>query len=382
MDFQLTEEQLELQRTVADVLGKECPPDLARGVVEQADGSGDRVDGLWKTLVGLDWPGLALPEAVGGIGYGWVEQAIVCEQLGRACAPGPYLATVTEFAPAVLAAGTDEDAERFVGPVVRGEVTGALAVDEGAGTWLIDGVAATATADGDDLVLAGTKRFVADGATADEVAVAVRHDGEVRVVIVPGDALSPVPLEALDATSPHADLPLDGVRVSADRLIGDGDATAAVTRAIEEATLGLALSTLGACTWISQTTVEYAKEREQFDVPIGSFQAVKHKLADMYRDVQRAEALCYFAALCIAEDDPRRTLAVSMAKAAAGEAQARCVKDGLQLHGGIGYTWENDLHLYLRRAKAGDLQLGTASHHRQRVARTALQSEPVPSHHH
>ena len=372
MDFQLTEDQLELQRTIADVLQRESPPDLARGVIEGADDSDERVAALWTTLVGLDWPGLALPEAAGGIGYSWVEQAILCEQLGQACTPGPYLATVTQFAAGVVAAGTDEQVERFVGPVARGETTGALAVDEGAGTWSLEGISAVAIRDGDELVLSGSKRFVADGASADEVVIAVRLDDQLRLVVVPGQALSPTPLEAIDATSPHADLDLEGVRVTADRLLGDGDATDAVARGVEAATLGGALSTLGACRWIFETTVEYAKEREQFDVPIGSFQAVKHKLADMYRDLQRAEALCYFAALCIAEDDPRRTIAGSMAKAAAGDAQARCVKDGLQLHGGIGYTWENDLHLYLRRAKASDLQFGTASHHRQRVARITL----------
>ncbi|MGI9601703.1 MAG: acyl-CoA dehydrogenase family protein, partial [Acidimicrobiales bacterium] len=134
----------------------------------------------------------------------------------------------------------------------------------------------------------------------------------------------------------------------------------------------VALTTVGACQRIFEMAVDYAKERQQFDVPIGSFQAVKHKLADMYRDVERARALAFYAALCLAERDQRSELAVSMAKAAAGECQQRCVQDGLQLFGGIGYTWENDLHLFLRKAKVGELTMGSASQHRQHVARLTL----------
>jgi alkylation response protein AidB-like acyl-CoA dehydrogenase len=368
MDFEFTEEQRELRDTIRGVLDKECPPALPRGVTEDGEGADD----LWQTLVGLDWPALALPESVGGLGYSWVEQGILLEELGRRAAPGPYRTTVTQFAPTVLESGTDGQIERFVGPVAAGELTGTLALDEGAGTWSAADVAATATVEGDEVALSGTKRFVGDGATADEIAVVVRVDGEVGVVVVPGSAVAAAPLEPIDATTPHADLALDGVRVEADRLLGSGDASDGVARAVEVATAAVALDTLGACSRIFDMTLEYAKEREQFDVPIGSFQAVKHKLADMYRDRERAAALCHFAALCIAEDDDRRTLASSMAKAAAGDGQRKMVKEGLQLHGGIGYTWEHDLHLFMRRARVGDMYFGGAAEHERRVARLTL----------
>ena len=368
MDFEFTEEQQELRATIRGVLEKESPPSVTRRVTEEGEGA----DGLWRTLVGLDWPALALPESVGGLGYSWVEQGILLEEMGYCAAPGPYLATVTQFAPTMLECGTAEQIERFVTPVAAGEMTGTLALDEGTGTWSVDDVAATATVEGDEVVLSGTKRFVVDGSTADEIAVVARVDGDVRVVVVPGSAVTVTPLEPIDATTPHADLSLDGVRVEADRLLGSGDATVGVGRAVEVATTAIALSTLGACSRIFDMTLAYDQEREQFGVPIGSFQAVKHKLADMYRDRERAAALCHFAALCIAENDDRRTLAASMAKAATGDCQKRMVKEGLQLHGGIGYTWENDLQLFLRRAKVGGLHFGGTTDHERRVARLTV----------
>ena len=354
VDFEFTEEQLELRATIRGVLEKECPPSLVRRVTEEGQGA----DELWQTLVSLDWPALALPESVGGLGYSWVEQGILLEEMGYVAAPGPYRATVTQFAPVVLECGTEEQIERFVRPVAAGDLTGALAMDEGAGTWSVEDVAATARVEGDKVVLSGTKRFVLDGGRADEMAVVVRLDDKLRVVAVPGSEVEARELKPIDATTPHADLTLDGVRVRAERLLGSADSSEGVTRAIEVATAAAALDTLGACSRIFDMTLAYVKEREQFGVPIGSFQAVKHKLADMYRDRERAGALCHFATLCLAEADDRRGVAVPMASRSSEDCAERLVKEGLQLHGGIGYTREHDLHILLRRACAGDLHIG------------------------
>ena len=370
MEFEFTEDQLELQRAVRDVLDAEAPPELARAV---ADSESDGRE-LWDTLVGLEWPAMALPESAGGLGYGWVELAIVLEELGRHAAPGPFVATVTQFAPLVLEAAGPEDAAALLADVAAGRTTGTVAVEEGAGTWDPAGVQATARRDGDHLVLSGTKHYVVDGANADEIAVAVRLDGDLRVVLVPGSSVQADEVVPIDPGVRHSTIHLDGVRVPADRLLGHGDAAAATRRALEESVTAIAAVTLGACQQIFDIINAHAKERIQFGVPIGSFQAVKHKLADMYRDIERARVLVYYAALTLAEDHPDRTLAASMAKAAAGEAQRRCVQDGLQLAGGIGYTWEHDLHLFLRRAKVGELHFGSASHHRRNVARLSLQS--------
>ena len=370
MEFEFTDDQMELQRAVQDVLDAEAPPELARAVADGQPGA----EKFWKTLVGLEWPAMALPEEAGGLGYGWVELAIVLEELGRHAAPGPFVATVTQFASLVAEAAEPDHAAKLLAPVAAGRTTGTVAVDEGTGTWDPADVRATARRDGDELVLSGTKHYVVNGATADEIAVAVRLDGDLRVVLVPGSSVQALEVVPIDPGVRHATITLDGVRVPASRLLGDGDATGAVCRALEESVTAIAAVTVGACQRIFDIINAYAKERIQFGVPIGSFQAVKHKLADMYRDIERARVLVYYAALTLAEDHPDRTLAASMAKAAAGEAQRRCVQDGLQLAGGIGYTWEHDLHLFLRRAKVGELHFGSASRHRRKIARLALQS--------
>ena len=371
MEFELTADQLELQRAVRDVLDAEAPPELARAV---ADGQSDAAD-FWQTLVDLEWPAMALPPDAGGLGYGWVELAIVLEELGRHAAPGPFLATVTQFAPLVAAAAGPEQAAALLAPVAAGRTTGTVAVDEGTGIWDPADVQATARRDGSDLVLSGSKYYVVDGATSDEIAVAIRLDGELRIVLVPGSSVQAVEVVPIDPGVRHSTIDLDGVRVPVGRLLGEGDAADAVRRTLEESVTAIAAVTLGACQRIFDIINAYTKERVQFGVPIGSFQAVKHKLADMYRDIERARVLVYYAALTLAEDHPDRTLAASMAKAAAGEAQRRCVQDGLQLAGGIGYTWEHDLHLFLRRAKVGELHFGSASHHRRKVARLSLQAQ-------
>ncbi len=376
MEFELSEDQLELQRTVRAVLDAESPSELSHAL---ADGQGN-ADGLWATLVDLDWPALALPSTAGGLGYDWVELAILVEELGRHAAPGPFLATLTGFAPLLAEVATPEEADRMLAPVAAGEVTGTIAVDEGAGTWDPAHVEAMARRDGDELVLAGIKRYVVDGATADEIGVVVRLDGELRVVIVPGSAVGATEIEPIDAGVRHADVSLDGIRVPVGRLVGRGDAASGVVRALEGSVTAVAAVTVGACQRIFEITNAYAKQRVQFGVPIGSFQAVKHKLVDMYRDIERARVLVYYAALTLAEDHPDRTLAASMAKAGAGEAQRRCVQDGLQLAGGIGYTREHDLHLFLRRAKVGELHFGSASHHRRKVARLTLADSGVTDH--
>jgi alkylation response protein AidB-like acyl-CoA dehydrogenase len=170
---------------------------------------------------------------------------------------------------------------------------------------------------------------------------------------------------------PIASIVLDAVEVPAERVLlepgGPGAATA-ITRALEEATAAMALSATATCRAIFEMTLQYAKDREQFGRPIGSFQALKHRLADLFLAVERAASLAYFAALTIAEDDDRRAMATAMAKAAAGECQRLVVRDGLQLHGGVGFTWEHDLHLLLKRAKSGDLLFGSAASHRAHLA--------------
>jgi alkylation response protein AidB-like acyl-CoA dehydrogenase len=375
VDLEFSQEEAELRDNVRAVLAGSCPPATVRAIYE---GKGD-AGPVWDKMVELYWPALAIAEQHGGLGLGFVEVAVVAEELGRGTVPGPYLATVTQFAPAVRELGAESPlAAELLGEVAAGEITGTVALAEG-GSWELAAVQATATPADDGAggwVLRGRKDSVLDGAQAGEVVVVARAEGTTGIeglgaFVVPGDALTASPRRMLDPTVPVADLALDGVAVPADRVLaapGAEGVAAALDRAGQEATVALAIGTAGACRATFEHTVEYAKVREQYGKPIGSFQALKHRMADLYLSVERATSLCYFAALTIAEDDPRRAEAASMAKAAAGECQRLVVQDGLQLHGGIGYTWENDLHFLLKRAKVGDVLYGNSVHHRALLA--------------
>jgi alkylation response protein AidB-like acyl-CoA dehydrogenase len=237
-------------------------------------------------------------------------------------------------------------------------------------------VATTARPTDDGWVLDGRKAFVLDGVTAAEMAVVARLEGSkgldgLGIFVVPTDAAAARQVRVIDPTQPVAEMSFDGVFVPPDRVLlppGDPRTPRAISRALEEATTATALAMCGTNRAIFEITLQYVKDRHQYDRPIGSFQAVKHRMVDMYLAVERATSLAYFAALAIAEDDDRRAMTVAMAKAAAGECQRLVAQEGLQLHGGIGMTWEHDLHLYLKRAKSGNELLGSALTQRVLVA--------------
>ena len=371
MHLEFTAEQDELRDGVRAMLARECPISLVREVVEK----GATPDALWSQMVELGWPALTVPEPARGLGMGTVELAVVVEELGRVLAPGPFVPTVTQFAPIVAEAGSREQQERFLGGIAAGELTGTLALVEESGSVDAGNVTTTATPDGGGFVLEGAKETVVEASTADEIAVVARTPGTrgddgVGAFVVSRADVRLEPIDALDSTRPLARVALDCVRIGADRALGDpGPATStAVRRAVEVAATALAVETVGAAQAIFDITLAYAKQREQFGAPIGSFQAIKHKFADMLVALERARATSYFAALTIAEDDDRRALATSTAKAAAGDCAALLAKEGIQIHGGIGYTWEHDMHLYVRRVKSSSLLFGNAAQHRARVA--------------
>ena len=371
MHLEFTTEQDELRDGVRAMLVRECPMSLVREVVEK----GTTPDALWSQMVELGWPALTVPEPAGGLGMGTVELAVVVEELGRVLAPGPFVPTVTQFAPVVAEAGSPEQQERFLGGIAAGELTGTLALVEESGSIDAGHVTTTATPDGDGFVLEGAKEMVVEASTADEIAVIARTPGTqgddgVGAFVVSRADVRLEPVDALDATRPLTRVALDGVRIGADRVLGEpGSATAeAVRRAVEVAATALAVETVGAAQTIFDITLAYAKQREQFGAPIGSFQAIKHKFADMLVALERARATSYFAALTIAEADGRRALATSTAKAAASDCAALLAKEGIQIHGGVGYTWEHDMHLYVRRVKSSSLLFGNAAQHRARVA--------------
>jgi alkylation response protein AidB-like acyl-CoA dehydrogenase len=372
MELEFTSDQEELRDSVRAVLSRECTAGFVRELVEKRTAGGDvDAEPLWSQMVELGWPALTIPEPAGGLGFGTVELAVLVEALGQVIAPGPLLPTVSQFVPAVREAGSAAQHDAFLRPIAEAGRTGSLALNDPVG------VVTTVERRGDGWVLSGGKHVVMEAPTVDSFVVIARTpdstgDEGVGAFVVERDApgVEVEPLRSLDPSRLLGSVVLRDVAVGRAHGLGEpGPATAvAIRRAVEEATVALALETVGTTQTIFDVTLEYAKQREQFGVPIGSFQAIKHKFADMMLAIERARATGYFAALTIAEDDDRRTMATSMAKAAAGDAQRLVAKEGIQILGGIGYTWEHDMHLYVRRAKAGAALFGTAADHRARVA--------------
>ncbi|MHB8328106.1 MAG: acyl-CoA dehydrogenase family protein [Acidimicrobiales bacterium] len=370
MELELTGDQQALAESVRAFADAECPMSLVRRVVEE----GKEADELWARMVELDWPALTVPVEYGGIGLGQVELAVVAEQLGRVLCPAPWLTTAAQFVPAVREAGSAEQRRQFLPPVAAGGMVGTLAVAEASGRFDTAGIETTATATGDRWRIDGEKHYVFDGARADELVVVAREAGSagddgIGLFVVPQAAVRAVPMHNLDASRQYATVELHGVEVGADRALGRPGAMApAFERAMAEAITALAAEMVGTSQAIFDIVHAHVTSREQFGVKIGSFQAVKHKLANMYVALESARATTYFAAAALDEDDERARAAVWTAKSAAGDCQKLMAQEGIQCLGGIGYTWEHDMHLYVKRAKAQAAVFGTGAEHRARLA--------------
>ncbi len=367
MNFDVTPEQQELIDSVRSVLVRECPTALVREIVE----NGTAPEQPWKSARELGWTSIDLPETLGGLALGFTTLGLVIEQHGCCIAPGPFLATVSQFLPFVCEAGSPEQLERFAAPAGAGELTGALAIDHGRAAEHDPGESLRARRDGAAWVLEGQRSYVLDGDAADEIAVAARvevGDG-VGLFVIPQGAAKTQRVVALDASRPLAHLRFERVRIEPDRVLGTpGHSARALGRALERATVASSLECVGTCQTLMEMTIEHAKNRRQFDQPIGAFQAIQHKCADMFVQVEKARATGHFAMMALAEDDLRRTLAASMAKAAASDCQRLVCKEGIQIHGGMGYTWESNVQLFVKRAKTLEALFGTGSAHRQRIA--------------
>jgi alkylation response protein AidB-like acyl-CoA dehydrogenase len=367
VDLEFTSEQEELRASVRSFLDKECTLAAVRGIVE----SGEPPTALWESMVALDWPALAIPEEQGGIGLTFVETAVVVEELGRSVAPGPLLTTVSQFAPIVREAGTPEQRERLLPDVASGASTGAIALADHPTCWSVDDVTMTAERAEGGWVLHGTKYGVMAGHGVEELAVVARVGERLGVFVVPSAAARLGRVNSLDASRPVATAMLERVLVRDDCALGEPgsiETTRAVSRSVEEATAALALETVGACDTLFQMVLAYVKDRKQFGVAVGSFQAMKHKMSNMFLAIERARSLCYFAVAAIAEDTSERAVAVAMAKAASDDCQHLVCRESLQSFGGIGFTWEHDGHFFMKRATANGALLGGAALHSLTVA--------------
>ncbi len=350
MELDLSDEQRALRETARAFLEREAPITYARAMMD--DPRGRRAD-VWRKMAGLGWMGLPFPEDAGGVGLGFTALAILLHEMGRVVLPGPYFSTVVLAGYSVLEAGTDAQRKDLLSAISAGELTVAAA---------LTGVDVEARPDGDAVRLHGEARYVIDGAAADRIVVAVGDD----LFLADGPGPSATPAELMDATRKVAHVRFQDVR--AERL-GDGNAPNAVGRVLDKVYVGLAAEMLGGAERVVELAVEYAKQRVQFDRPIGSFQAVKHRAADMLLDVESLRNAVSYAAWAIEREHPDASIAASMAKAYASDAYRRVASSGIQVHGGIGFTWEHDMHLYFKRAKASEVAFGSADAHRERLAR-------------
>ena len=371
MDFAFSEEQEMLRKSARDFLAKECPPKVVRRLME-ADDAYDPA--LWKKMAGLGWTALGIPEEYGGVGT-FLDLVVVLEEAGRALLPGPFFATMGLAVPAIRESGTEAQKKAALGAIASGEARATLALTEPAGRWDADGIALKATQAGGGWRLDGVKLFVPDAEHADYIVVAARTRAEgedgVSLFLVKGRpaGLKVAPLKTLDMTRRWSELRFDGVELGADALMGDANtAWPRLRRALEWATAAMCAEMVGGEQKVLETSTEYAKTRQQFGKPIGIYQAVSHKLADMLVLTESSKSATYYAAWAVEADAPDRSLASSMAKAYVSDAYRKIAGDGIQVHGGIGFTWEHDMHLYFKRAKSSEVTLGDATYHRELVA--------------
>ena len=361
-----------LRRSAREFLAKECSPKVVRRLMETADGYDPA---LWKKIASLGWTALGIPEEYGGVGS-FLDLVVVLEEAGRALLPGPFFSTMGLAVPVLLEAGSDAQKKEVLGAIAEGNARATVAFTEPAGRWDPSGVRLTARQTGGAWRLDGVKSFVPDAAVADYTVVVARTRGEegdegITLFLVKGkpDGMTVTPLETLDMTRRWSEVRFDNVTVPNDAVLGAPDnAWPALKRALEWSTAALCAEMVGGVQKVLETSTEYAKSRHQFGKPIGIYQAVSHKIADMLVLSESGRSATYYAAWAVDADAADRSLASSMAKAYVSDAYRKVAGDGIQVHGGIGFTWEHDMHLYFKRAKSSEVTLGDATYHRELVA--------------
>ena len=371
MDFGLSEDQELLQQSAREFLARECTPSIVRAAAD--DGSGMAAP-LEKKISEMGWPGLLIPESYGGLGLHQLEMAILLAELGRCPAPGPFLFSALLATAAILEAGSLQQKRGWLPRLARGECLGTVAVLEASDRLDPAGVETRAKRSGAAYRLTGKKLFVPYAAPADFVVTAARTSAAAEGITLflldprtPGVHIRP--LHSIDRTRRIYELELCAVEVPKEAALGPLDGGwKTIQRLIDLAVVGLAADSFGGAEKVLELAVEYSKTRQQFGRPIGSFQAIKHIAAEMVAEIEPARSLLWYAAY--AQDALRRdaTRAASMAKASLSDIYARAANRAVQIHGGIGFTWEHDLHYWFKRAKWNELAFGDPAFHRERVA--------------
>ena len=366
MNFGFSEEQEELRKAVRRFLDDKSPSTEVRRLMETTEGYDAAVWSQMANQLGLQ--AISIPEEYGGAGFGYVELVVVLEEMGRSLLCAPYFSTVALAANALLSSGDEGAKAEYLPGIASGETIATLAFTEESGRWDVEGIAMVASRAGDGWMLDGTKSYVIDGHTADLILVAARTGNGVSLFALPGDAegLTRTPLATMDQTRKQAKLTFAATPA---RLVGEeGGAGPVLSKTLDLAAVALAAEQVGGAQRVLDMSVEYAKHRIQFGRPIGSFQAIKHKCADMLLEVESAKSAAYYAGWAAAEDNDELPVTACLAKAYCSEAYFHAAAENIQIHGGIGFTWDHDAHLYFKRAKSSELILGDPSYHRELLA--------------
>ncbi len=366
MNFAFSEEQEELRNIVRSFLENKSSEEAVREQMETEKGFDAAVWNQMAEQMGLQ--SLIIPEEFGGSGYSYVELCVVLEEMGRRLLCAPYFSTVVLGANTILQSGDDAAKKELLPGIASGETKATLALTEANGRWDESGIEATATKDGDAWKISGEKMFVLDGHTADLVIVAAKTGAGTSLFTVQGDAsgLTREALSTMDQTRKQAKLTFADTPAT---LLGtEGKGWDVLSTVLDLTAVALAAEQVGGAQLVLEMAVQYAKDRVQFGRPIGSFQAIKHKCADMLLEVESAKSAAYYAAWCAAEMNDELPSVASLAKAYCSEAYFHAAAENIQIHGGIGFTWEHPAHLYFKRAKSSELLFGDPTYHRELLA--------------
>ncbi len=379
MEFELNETQKLFQRSARELFAQECPPTLVREMIEKNEPYSDAV---WKLLVEQGWTGLIFSEEDGGLGLGKVEMAVAFEEMGRALLPGAFLSTVALAGSLIEKACSPEYRATRLQAICDGQSKATVALLEESANWNPDAVTMAATPVEGGYKLTGEKLFVSDASAADCIVTVVRAGPGLVLAFVdakaPGVTIKPMP--GLDATRSLSAVKFNDVMVNTEDVMADSaKARAALEHALDVATLALSAEMVGGMQWLLEASVEYAKTRKQFGKPIGQFQAVQHHCANMLLMTESARSAVYYAAWVMGNDPEQAPLAVSMAKAYASDGYREVGNLAVQVHGGVGFTWDENVHFYYKRAKASELMFGDATYHRERIASLVIDRASEPA---
>jgi len=376
LDFGFSEEQEILRDSAKRFLADNCSTKFVRQMMADATAHDA---GFWSKIVELGWPGLLIPADYGGTGGTFLDMTVIAEEAGKALIPGPFFATALLGAPAIIEGGSEAQKKELLPKIAEGKYIATVALAESSGRFDAGGVELKAVKKGADYVISGEKFFVPDAHVADCIVVAARTgaSGEngVTLLMVPAKdkGVTITQLKTVDMTRRLCHIKFDNVTVSGANLLGkEGSGWPTMRRTLDIATAALAAEMVGTAQKALDIAVDYAKTRVQFGKPIGSFQAVKHKCVDMMVSVENARSLTYYACWTVDEKLAEAATAVPMAKAYASDMAKNVTSEAIQVHGGIGFTWEHDMHLYHRRALAGEANFGNAPIHRETVAKSLL----------